>query len=98
MNQKILVFSGKKQSGKTSASNFVHGLIMREKRVFDGPFSISEENGNLIVPTIVYDEENKPVKTGGEMNLQDNSPDFCFFMGHHVWPYIKGYSFADPLK
>ena len=61
---RILAFSGRKQSGKTTCSNFVHGYQLRAFRVIDN-FAITEGGELLIADT---EEE-------GELLSSDSEPE-----------------------
>jgi len=92
--QKILAISGKKNSGKTTSSNFIFGLEMlsiQEPRLIDW-FKIDNE-GKLVVPAN-FDGE---IREGifDPVIYNQNTQEFLF---EHIWPYIKIYNFADPLK
>lgn len=80
---KILAFSGRKQSGKSSAQNFVVGAIM-EKLGQIPAWTISDE-GDLILQT----EEGLgkyEISVPHEWNLTQ------------VWPNVRPINFADSLK
>ena len=88
----ILAFSAKKQGGKTTASNFLFGVALMQLEQIDH-FSMSE-TGKLVVPA-----------AGGkymELDLASTPralhPQMMDFMRNNVWPAIKTYNFADPLK
>jgi hypothetical protein len=94
--QKILVISGKKQSGKTSLCNFLYGLKMREKGIIKA-FDINNE-GDLLVNTSIIDQSGKQTEGVGKFDIERKSPDFIEYCHNIVWPHIKLYSFADELK
>lgn len=88
----IIAFSGKKQSGKTTAANFMFGISLQQLQLIDH-FSMSAD-GKLVVPT-----------KGGKYETLDLAstprtlvPEMVEFMRNEVWPYIKVYNFAEPLK
>ena len=86
---KILAFSGKKQSGKSTSSNFVHGYQLRAFRVIDN-FAITE-SGDLLITT--GDEDSY-----GLLDINRIDPQFAEWASYNMWPYIKKYSLATPLK
>jgi hypothetical protein len=88
---RILAFSGKKQAGKTSALNFIHGYQLRAHRVIDN-FAI-KENGALLAQTTRNNEE-----VFLELDVSRLDDDFTEWASYHMWPYVKKYSFATPLK
>jgi len=87
----ILCFSGRKQSGKGSAVNFIHalgftmipGLQIVEKAYVNN-------NGELVVDTAEEGER------GFDVNSRD--PECRAWMAERVWPFMRSFSFADPLK
>lgn len=86
---KILAFSGKLGSGKTSSSNFLHSLaFMYVLKVTEHAYV--SENGKLVVKTAEGDYN--------EVNLQSKHPEVVDYLTRQVWPFIKNYSCADPLK
>ena len=95
MEQKILLLSGKKQSGKNTACNFIHGYVMRQEGV-TRHFNI-DDKGRLLVYTN-YQQGNEIKEGMGILNLDDPSDDFYVYAANRIWPYVKAYSFADPLK
>ncbi len=94
METKIVSFSGKLCSGKTSASNFVASIafmnIIRDK---DGnPLTDRawvDENGRLQVNTTEGEQE---------LNLHSKSPEVVQWLDENVHPYLKFFSHADKLK
>lgn len=86
---KILAFSGKLGSGKSSSSNFLHSLaFMYVLGLTDHAYV--GENGNLVVRTAEGDDS--------EVNLNSKHPEVVSFLSERVWPFIKNYSCADYLK
>jgi len=94
----ILGLSGRKQSGKNTASNFLHGMEMLSIGLIPD-FKFSEE-GKLVVPTTVIDGQGNEKVEYGVFDLERDKTDSAFFdyMAGNVWPFIKAYSFADMLK
>jgi len=97
MEQKILLISGKKQSGKTSLSNFIHGYVMQKVSHCIEGFKINEY-GDLIVPAEFTDSQGNVEKKAGIIDLENKTPEFINFASQHIWPYVRAYSFADTLK
>ena len=94
----ILGLSGRKQSGKDTASNFLHGIeLLSIGLISDFKFN---EAGKLIVPTTVVDGQGNEKLDYGIFDLERGKTDSGFFeyMANNVWPFIKAYSFADMLK
>lgn len=88
MEQRILTFAGKKQSGKNTAANFVAGEelisfgILRHFRI--------DANGNLVTETTLDKE--------GVLDFTSRNPLWQRWLEEHIWPFVKLYSFADTLK
>lgn len=94
--QRILAFSGKKQSGKDSACNFVHGYVLRAAGLYDR-FTLDSKTGKLLVPGLV--EDNGEVREEfGILDLDRRDEIFETVASVKIWPYVKAYSFADELK
>ncbi len=90
MKQKILLFSGKKESGKNTLANFLQGLELLNLG-FIKEFEVSSKTkGELWVKTHdnVY----------GRLDLSPFNPEVAEFASKNLWPFIKQYSFADDLK
>ena len=87
---KILAFSGKKQSGKSTSSNFVHGYQLRAFRVVNN-FAMTEQ-GDLLIKTGQEDD------SYGVLDVNRMDPQFAEWAGYNMWPYVKKYSLATPLK
>ena len=86
---KILAFSGKLGSGKSSSSNFLHSLaFMYVLGLTDHAFV--NEDGKLVVKTAEGDYN--------DVNLNSKHPEVVDFLSRSVWPFIKNYSCADYLK
>jgi hypothetical protein len=83
---RILGLSGKKQSGKNTAAN---QLIVQVLNMigFDAKLN---EHGKIIV---VAEDGNV-----GILDTESRDEHILSFMAKEVWPYIKTYSFAMPLK
>ena len=95
---KILGLSGRKQSGKNTACNFLHGMQMLSTGfITDFKFN---DNGKLVVPASIVDGDGNEKVEYGVFDLEREKTDPVFFdyMAGNVWPFIKAYSFADMLK
>jgi len=91
MTQKIIAFSGVKQSGKTTCVNFLHGYQLVRHGLIDD-FGISSE-GELFVEATEDDK-----KGGGMIDVFRTDEEFVSYASTNIWPFIKCYNFADPLK
>ena len=92
----ILVLSGKKQSGKNTASNFIHGYLMHVfgvTRMFD-----IDEHGNLLVYAEQTDENGNILKGMGVLDLNRTDEPFVQYASSRIWPIVHNYSYADNLK
>lgn len=96
MTAKILGISGAKQSGKTTAVNFLHGYELKRNDIIEY-FEITEQ-GNLIVNTEYTNANGTPEKGTGELDIFRKDHQFIEYASNNIWPYIKSYGFADPLK
>jgi len=92
MSQKILAFSGKKQAGKNTCANFVVGTEMMVLNLIE--YFTLNELGKLVVPAQMEDGSIED----GIFDLDRKDEQFIFYLAEKVWPYVKLYSFADPLK
>lgn len=95
---RILGLSGRKQSGKNTVCNFLHGMEMLSTgAITDFKFN---NKGKLIVPASLVDGEGKEQIEYGIFDLEREKTDSAFFdyMANNIWPFIKAYSFADMLK
>ena len=89
---KIVGIAGKKQSGKSTTANILHGIILKKQSLIKD-FNIGND-GKLIILTT--DSNGK--EGWGEFDIARKDSDFTEYAEHNVWPYIKLYSFADNLK
>lgn len=93
---KIVALCGKAQSGKTTLSNFLHGHEMKRHEVIE-KFSISQL-GQLVVNATYYDESGREYDDMGILDLQQRNDEFYQYASRRIWPFIRGYNFADSLK
>ena len=85
----ILGISGRKQAGKNTTANILHGMILKEQG-FVNDWSIGA-NGQLMIDS--------PDADGwGEFDVTRQDEQFTEWAEHNMWPYVKVYSFADHLK
>lgn len=89
---KILGISGKKQSGKNTAANHIHGLVLTKLKLARD-FCL-DDSGNLVILT----SDSSGVVDWGEFNVTRKDSDFVNYAEYNIWPHIKMYSFADGLK
>ena len=91
MTQKILAFSGAKQSGKSTACNIICGMETQSLGIVDD-FNVGQ-NGELLVH-----EPGHPDNVYVLLNQFSNEHDTVAWFEENVFPYVKVYSFADELK
>lgn len=89
---KILAISGKKQSGKNTAFNYILGLYMRALGVVRHGFFI-DKDGTLNISDLLGDEE-----CSGVFDITRENQSMKTLREQYLDPYIKFYSFADLLK
>jgi len=92
MSQQIICLSGKKQSGKNTAINFIIGLHMTAIGLIKDNFSITPK-GELWISDINGDKEFE-----GIFDVFRGTPAMEIFLADNLDQYIKVYSFADLLK
>lgn len=93
---KIIAFAGKMRSGKTTSCNFVYGHIMKLNSVVENYFI--GEHGELVVTSEYRDDEGKPYKDMGVLDINQKTPQFIAYAEQMIWPLVKAYNFADLLK
>lgn len=83
----ILGISGRKQSGKNTTANILHGITLKRLKNIED-WSIGD-NGQLMILTD---------QGWGEFDTTRKDGSFAEYAEYNMWPYIKLYSFADELK
>lgn len=89
---KIIGISGKKQSGKNTAANYICGNVLHTLGMVKD-FSLGE-HGELLVKT----SDSSGTVGWGVFDLLRKDADFVGYAEKELWPYVKIYHFADPLK
>jgi hypothetical protein len=87
--KRILAFSGKLGSGKTSCSNFINALAFTHLLQLT-PYAFVSDKGELVCQA-----EEDQLKV---VNLKDRSPEAREWLDKFVHPFIRIYSTAEPLK
>lgn len=89
---KIIGISGRKQAGKNTVANYITGCIIKDlNMVLD--FDISNK-GELEIET-----QNSGGQRGwGIFDITRKDTDFVSYADKELWPHVKLYHFADPLK
>ena len=89
---KIIGISGKKQAGKNTVANYMHGKVLKTEGMVRDFFV--NKKGELVIET-----SNSIGETGhGIFDINRTDSDFISYAELELWPYIKLYSFADGLK
>jgi len=96
MKTKVIAFAGGKGCGKTTSMNFLHGYQMRAHRIIEN-FGVSNR-GQLIIKTDVETESGKIEVSDTYMDINRKDVEFIEWAMYNMWPFVKKYSFADPLK
>ena len=92
----ILAFAGTKQAGKNTLCNFLHGYFLKSFKIIDG-FEISTD-GQLVIETLVRDVNGKEEVGKGLIDITRTDIDFAMWAMDNLWPFVKHYAFATPLK
>jgi hypothetical protein len=89
---KIIGISGRKQSGKNTAANYINGCVLKSKNMVSDFFI--NDDGNLAINTV-----DQSGKSGyGILDVTRKDRAFIEYAEKELWPYIKVYHFADTLK
>ena len=89
---KIIAVNGKKQSGKTTLSNYLHGHEMKRHDIIE-KFLVSPE-GKLVVNSTFHDDNGKEFEEMGVLELDQQTEEFYQYASRRIWsrPFI-GISF-----
>ena len=85
----ILGISGRKQAGKNTTANILHGIVLKEQG-FIKDWEIGD-SGQLLIKTSGVDGL-------GEFCVERKDKAFVAWADNNMWPFVKLYSFADSLK
>lgn len=85
----ILGISGKKQAGKTTIANIIHGEYLYKNNLVKD-YSINKK-GKLSVQTSDNSE-------WGIFDIERKDQEFSEYAHYNLWPWVKLYNFADPVK
>ena len=89
---KIIAFAGRKGSGKDTCVNSILGMYLSALHIVQGTASVMDD-GKLHVTDIWGDSEHN-----GIFDVNKRTESLVNLLDEYVHPYIKVYSFADPLK
>ena len=56
------------------------------------------ERGEIIVNTMSLDEKGEEVEGVGVIDVFRTDYEFSMYASQNIWPFVKAFSFADPLK
>ena len=88
----IIGISGKKQAGKTTTANILHGIVLKKmNNIID--YNINDR-GKLTIKTT-----NSSEKVGwGIFDIERKDQEFVEYAHYNMWPFVKLYNFGDELK
>jgi len=89
---KIIGISGRKQAGKNTAANYINGQVLKNKGMIQD-FYIND-SGELVIKT----NDSSGNSGYGVFDATRKDESFVNYAEKELWPYIKIYHFADPLK
>jgi hypothetical protein len=89
---KIIGISGRKQAGKNTLANYINGDILLSNEMIKGFFI--NDIGQLVIETIDLNNN----AGYGIFDVTRKDEQFIHYAEKELWPYIKVYHFADPLK
>ena len=89
---KIIGISGRKQSGKNTAANYINGEVLKGLQMIEDFFI--NESGQLIINT----QDSSGTHGYGILDVTRKDKEFVSYAEKELWPYIKIYHFADILK
>lgn len=89
---KIIGISGRKQAGKNTVANYITGHVIKKLGMVSD-FDISNK-GELEIETL----DNKGNKGWGILDPTRKDAEFTTYAEQELWPHVKIYHFADPLK
>lgn len=92
MSQKILGFSGKLASGKSTSCNFLVGQSLLGLGLVRGSFFIDEQ-GKLVISDLFGD-----TKFEGYFDITRQNREFLEFAKDYLFDFVRIYSCADLLK
>ncbi len=92
----IIAFAGKKQSGKSTCANFLHGYQMRSQGIISD-FGLSKQ-GELLVQSEEMKSESEIEQKLAMIDINRKDYEFAEWAAYSMWPFVKNYSFAEPLK
>lgn len=92
----VIGISGKKQSGKTTAGNFIISLYLTQMGISSNTYI--DDHGNIIVSDLLGDKSYEGIFSINELMSKPNKSENIEEMLKNLNDEIKIYSFADILK
>lgn len=89
---KILGVSGKKQSGKNTTANIIHGIVLKERNL------VKDWNIGPCGELMILTDDSMGKEGWGEFDVSRKDSEFVSYAEYNMWPFVKLYSFADQLK
>jgi hypothetical protein len=89
---RIVGISGRKQAGKNTVANYINGHSLKNKGMIKDFFI--DEDGNLVINT----EDSSGQSGYGIFDVTRKDYQFVEYAERNLWPFVKVYHFADPLK
>lgn len=89
----IIGISGRKQSGKNTVANYINGCILSNLNMVKN-FHVGED-GLLQIETI---NQQTSQSGWGIFDVARKDETFTSYAEENLWPFVKLYHFADPLK
>lgn len=93
---KIVAFAGKKQSGKSTCCNYIHGHELKSKNILEN-FKINQD-GSLSVSALHTDENGNVYTEMGVLDLNQRDDRFFSYAEQMIWPFVRLYNLSDALK
>jgi hypothetical protein len=92
----IIGIAGAARSGKDSLAKEIMGHIMVKKDIIK-KYKV-DEKGNLLVNCVNINDDGSVHEDMGGIDFDTQDPEVFHFLNTVVYPYVKKYAFADPLK
>ena len=89
---RIIGISGRKQSGKNTTANILHGIVLKQRGAIQD-FNLGKDGQLMVLTTNSSGEEG-----WGEFDVSRKDENFTQYAEQNMWPFVKLYSFADNLK
>lgn len=94
--QNIIALCGKKNSGKNTLCNFLHGYQLKSYGIINDFYL--DEIGRLVINAKTLDENMQEVDADMMIDVTRTDLEFGEWAAYNVWPFIKHYAFASSLK